>query len=48
MKISEEDKINIELEMLTAFIQEMNSKQLEKMNTYAVKLLQDKRYKKKK
>jgi hypothetical protein len=47
MKLSEEDKKNLELEMLHAFIYEMNSSQLEKLSGYACRLLSDKRYKNK-
>lgn len=48
MKLSENEKIDRECDMLREFIYEMNSSQLEKLSHYATKLLSDKRYKKKK
>lgn len=41
-------KENIEREMLFEMIYDMNLSQLEKMTSYAAKLLNDKRYKKEK
>lgn len=38
--------MSLEIEMLQEFIYEMNLSQLEKLSSYAVKLLKDKRYKK--
>ena len=45
MKISESKKENMEREMLAEMIYAMNLSQLEKMSSYATKLLSDKRYK---
>lgn len=45
MKKTKNEKMNIELEIIHEFIQEMNLSQLKKLSSYACKLLNDKRYK---
>lgn len=44
-KLTDKEKIDIELEMIHEFIYNMNISQLEKLSSYASKLLNDKRYK---
>ena len=40
-----DEKMNAEIEMICAFMYEMNLTQLEKLSSYAAKLYSDKRYK---
>jgi len=48
MKKNKYEEIDIEMEMLHSFIREMNLSQLQKLSSYAAKLLSDKRYNKNK
>ena len=41
------EKMNVEIEMICAFMYEMSLTQLKKLSNYAAKLFSDKRYKKK-